>query len=207
MVPDFPMQFVIPIGAVLAAAITAAVSFVSLVVSKEQKVSEFRQAWIDALRKEIADFASNARRISTEEWPIDLKAISGTMLETIAAHNEEVLRPDPYHTNRLQMAQAYYAIRLRLNPDEPDHTAILRGMDAVYRELASGSRSTCFEQTVAALDKLSSEAQRVLKREWTRVKDGEPRYKRAVTIAKFLGIGLALCFSVLVGYAAIRAIQ
>ncbi len=206
MVPDFPMQFVIPIGAVLAAAITAAVSFVSLVVSKEQKVSEFRQAWIDALRKEIAEFASNARRISTEEKPINLKAISGTMLETIAAHNEEVLRPDPYHTNRLQMAQAYYAIRLRLNPDEPDHTAILRGMDAVYEVLSSASGATCFEQTVAALDKLSSEAQRVLKREWTRVKDGEPRYKRAVTIAKFMGIGLALCFAGLVGYAAIRAI-
>ena len=72
--------------------------------------------------------------------------------------------------------------------------------------MSSESESTCFEQTVAALDKLSSDAQRVLKREWTRVKNGEPRYKRAITVAKYMGIGLAVCLGGLVGYAAIRAI-
>jgi hypothetical protein len=203
---DFPMQLVVPVGAILAAAITATVSFVSLVVSKEQKVSEFRQAWIDALRKEIAEFASSARRISSEQSVIDLKAMSGKIADTIAAHNESVLRADPFHANRLQMAQAYYAIRLRLNPDEADHTAVLRGLDKVYETLSSESDATRFDKTVEGLDHVASEAQRVLKREWNRVKDGEPRYQRAVLVARRMGIWLAIFLGVLVVLAAVRTI-
>ncbi len=197
---NFP-QVVIPIGAVLAAAITAAASFVRLVVAKDQKVSEFRQAWIDGLRMELAEFASNARRLSSEERPIDLRRIGGTLLETITAHNEEVLRADPFHDNRLKMAEAYYTIRLRLNPDEPDHTAIFHHMNVVYEVLSTESSSTCFEKTVVALDSLSIEAQRVLKREWVRVRDGEVTYRKAIRIAKVMGIALAVCLAALLVYA------
>ena len=38
-------------------------SFVSLVSSKEQKVSEFRQEWIDGLRDDLSVFFSSARAL------------------------------------------------------------------------------------------------------------------------------------------------
>lgn len=198
---EFPPQLVIPIGAVLAASITAAISFVSLVVSKEQKISEFRQSWIDALRQELAEFASNARRVAAETSPINLRRLSGSVVEQIEAHNQEALRADPFHENRQRLAQAYYAVRLRLNPTEPDHNSILKNLDAVYDVLASSAESVRLDRTVKALDDLARASQGVLKREWIRVKDGEPRYRRAVTVAKVVGSSLVLMFVAMLTYA------
>lgn len=43
----------VAIGAIGAALIAATVSLLGLIISKEQKTSEFRQAWIDALRSDL----------------------------------------------------------------------------------------------------------------------------------------------------------
>jgi hypothetical protein len=48
------------IGPVIAAIITGAIAFLASVLSKEQKTSEFRQAWIDALRNDLAELTSLA---------------------------------------------------------------------------------------------------------------------------------------------------
>ena len=45
-------------GTVIGASIAAVIAFLGLVVSKEQKTSEFRQAWIDALRNDLAIYLS-----------------------------------------------------------------------------------------------------------------------------------------------------
>ena len=69
------------IGAITAALITGLVSFLGLIISKEQKVSEFRQAWIDSLRSELAALISHANAIhgagmaklgsSSETWKVE----------------------------------------------------------------------------------------------------------------------------------------
>ncbi len=41
-------------GTIIAAVIAAVISLLGLIISKENKVSEFRQAWIDSLREEVA---------------------------------------------------------------------------------------------------------------------------------------------------------
>ncbi len=43
------------IGAIVAALITGILSVLGLVISKEQKTSEFRQQWIDDLRREVSE--------------------------------------------------------------------------------------------------------------------------------------------------------
>lgn len=40
----------------IVALIAVFVSFIGLIISKEQKISEFRQAWINTLRDDIAKF-------------------------------------------------------------------------------------------------------------------------------------------------------
>ena len=196
---EFPTQLVVPIGAVFAAAITATVSFIGLVVAKEQKISDFRQSWIDALRREISEFASNARRISAEEHPIDLR-FTGSLVDSIEARNEAILRPDLFHENRLRLAQSYYAIRLRLNPEEDDHITLLQRMDEIYAALES------YEEVTEALDRLSVHSQGVLKREWQRVKEGEPRYRRVAMVAKVVVACFAIILSALVLYSVISVI-
>ena len=54
-------ELVAAVATIAAALVAGLVSFIVTVLSKEQKTSEFRQAWIDALRSDIADFvAKNA---------------------------------------------------------------------------------------------------------------------------------------------------
>ena len=68
----YPATVLIAIGAVVAALIAAAVAFVGLVVSKEQKVSEFRQAWIDSLRKDLSRFIALLQAVRNDETTIEL---------------------------------------------------------------------------------------------------------------------------------------
>jgi len=51
------------IGAVVAALIAGIVSLLGLIISKEQKTSEFRQAWIDALRCDLTAFLTQINAI------------------------------------------------------------------------------------------------------------------------------------------------
>jgi len=45
-------------GPIAAAMIAGAVTFIATLLSKDQKTSEFRQTWIDAIRADIAEFLS-----------------------------------------------------------------------------------------------------------------------------------------------------
>ena len=200
--PDIPVQFLVPIGAVLAACITGTVTFVTLVIAKEQKISEFRQAWIDAFREELSEFAGQARRIAHERLPANLSWITKPpVFQQIEEEDKGARQPDLFHENRQRMAQSYYALRLRLNPGEPDHAALPERLDAVYEVLNVASDATRREGCIRELDALAKVAQGVLKREWVRVKEGEPRFSRVTSLAKWVAIGLAVVLVSLVGYA------
>jgi hypothetical protein len=192
---DIPFPLLVPVGAVLAACITGAISFVSLIISKEQKISEFRQAWIDDFRSELAEFSSQARRVSVEHIPLNIKALTAPILEQLELRDREAEKPDPFHENRQRMAQAYYALRLRLNPLEADHQTLLTHLNNVY-EILNGS-SDRYSKCVVELDELAKVAQVVLKREWVRVKNGEGSFRIAVRCAKWTALALALVLAVL----------
>src|SRR5450759_2566061 len=61
MPTELPAESVALIATIIAALIAAAFSFVNLTLTKEQKTSEFRQAWIDALRQDLATFFATVR--------------------------------------------------------------------------------------------------------------------------------------------------
>src|SRR5688500_13734282 len=61
MYADLPAQSIVAIATIVAALITAALSYVNLTLTKEQKTSEFRQAWIEGLREDLAAFFAAAR--------------------------------------------------------------------------------------------------------------------------------------------------
>ena len=158
---------------VIAALITAMVSFVAIIITKEQKVSEFRQAWIDALREDLAEFSAQARLIAVHSQSTEPHVNVPTPPYDFSSDPAPL---DPLLENRLRLADRYYTIRLRLNPCEPDHQALSELLDAIYGIINTSEPLNRYFEALGKLETVSLSAQNILKKEWRRVKEGEPFY-------------------------------
>jgi flagellin-specific chaperone FliS len=197
---NIPLQLFVPIGAIFAACITGAISFISLVISKEQKISEFRQAWIDGLRAELAEFASQARRISLEQTPESMREQLNAVEEMMNKNLYEQ-SSDPFHEHRQRMSQAYFALRLRLNPSEENNIILLNHLNDIYQILITRRNRLQYNNTVKKLDEMASVAQVVLKSEWMRVKKGEKVFRVVTSIAEWLAILFSMALFASIIYA------
>ena len=147
---------------ILAALITATVGLLGLMIAKDAKVSEFRQAWIDKLRAEIADLLT-----ASHELIRMLVAAGETKGPDVA-----VLNP------ALRLANtAMFSIRLRLNATEAPSKELL----AIIDQIEAYSSSKTFDQdTVENFERrLITATNRVLKAEWDMVRSGEKSYRLA----------------------------
>lgn len=158
------------VGLIVAAIIAGVVAFLSLIISKEQSVSEFRQQWIDALRKDIAIIVGR------------VIAIQG---ESIAKHKDEEklrvsLKPDWTGFHRVIVR-----IRLRLNPDEargkegPATKAVLDTLGKLESLFANASAKPQFHELDDLVKTLVDNSQVILKKNWDRVREGEDGYQKA----------------------------
>ncbi|HJV52664.1 MAG TPA: hypothetical protein VJ652_14450 [Noviherbaspirillum sp.] len=175
----------IAVGAVSAALIAGLVSLLGLIVSKEQKVSEFRQAWIDALRIELSSLIAHAN------------AIHGAGAANFQSSSEvwKVVRPDFIGIN-----ETAARIRLRLNPKEAEALAVLSQIEALENLLAPGQQMD-YSQINEAEKKLVVLAQVILKQEWIRVQRGERVYRYARFAALLVS---AACIIALLAFAIAR---
>ncbi|MFM8551291.1 MAG: hypothetical protein ACKOCD_03120 [Nitrospiraceae bacterium] len=150
------------IGAIAAATIGGAISFVVTVLSKEQKTSEFRQAWIDALRDDLSEFISTIDALTSFLRIKDSR--SATPDEVSAFLHEK-------YADLHRMGVSFHRIMLRLNPNE--HTVLIERLEELLAVMSVHTQAVN-EQHVTQLTKaVVVESQRVLKSEWTRVKRGE----------------------------------
>lgn len=151
---QIPKEVVPVIGPILAAIIAGAVAFLASVLTKESKVSEFRQAWIDGLRDDISEL------VSVFYWILDELAEPEVKFSSL---KEEFIR--------LERMQA--RIELRLNPKE--HEELLSQLRGLIR-FESFDRGDVGSRN-AAVNLFVSESQKVLKDAWVHVKRGEPIYR------------------------------
>lgn len=175
----------VAIGAIAAAIIAGLVSLLGLIVSKEQKVSEFRQAWIDSLRSEISALIAHAN------------AIHGAGAANFGSGPEtwKIVRSDFVGIN-----EAAARIRLRLNPKEKDAITVLHHVEALEQLLAPG-QAMDYRHINEAEKKLVAAAQILLKKEWLRVRDGERVYR----IARFAALSVsAACIFALLAISLVR---
>lgn len=147
----------ISIGAVGAALIAGTVSLLGLIISKEQKTSEFRQAWVDALRSEIISYLSS------------FNAIADAVQVKYTDHAEKVKALAPLYS---KLNEASFAITLRVNPDEGHSKAVLACMKKFMQLAANDSSMTPDNIRPIEFDLLKS-SKDLLKYEWKRVKRGE----------------------------------
>lgn len=171
----------ISIGAVGAALVAGLVSLLGLVISKEQKVSEFRQAWINDLRICLVTYLSELNSI------IDLIALikSGQV-------SDKTLLVSSYKS----LNNASHGIRLRINSKEEISSELLAVMRRT--EHLSGKNDDLTPQNIKELEgDFLHAAEKLLKYEWRRVKKGEAAFvwTKAIVISAIAALLLVALWS------------
>lgn len=167
-------------GAVGAALIAAVVSIVGLILGKEQKTSEFRQAWIDALRTEIVTFLTQAA------------AVRDKLGVSYASHDAKVNALGVHYT---ELNRASHGIKLRLNADEEPSIEVLTAISE-FEGLFAQDRRVQTSELDSIESRMLAASQNLLKSEWKRVKKGEFAY----WFSKYVAVVLALVLAGLLVY-------
>ena len=157
----------VAVGVIVAAIIAGLVAFFSLIISKEQTVSDFRQQWIDDLRKDIAAVVacvSGIHGASIAKRKDDQEQLWASVKTDLTHFNEVIAR-----------------IRLRLNPEEkrkkegPATKAVLGALKELESIFASSEPQ--FHKLQSLVTTLVTDAQVILKENWRRVRSGESVYQ------------------------------
>lgn len=174
-------------GAVSAAVIAGFFSLVNLISTKENKVSEFRQAWIDGIRD-------------------DISVLTSAMFELVEIQKKkEHLEPKEYleATSKpfKDARERTTSIQLRLNPkhvkDKPESEEAIfwNSVQETRKKLKEGDYSNILDNC----DRIRSTAAPLLKKEWEKVKLGEAGY-RVVRTAALITILIGVAFIGLGGW-------
>lgn len=150
---DKTVNFVQLLGTVV---IPIIIGFITYLIAKNQirnaGVTQFRQQWIENLRKSISDFIGKVEYLSME----------------IKQNN----RNDQTIVDMYQdLVRLRYKIDLMLNPKEDDHKLIIEKIIKLRNGLYKPEISTTDIQN--EITSLTSTTKDVLKREWKVVKDGK----------------------------------
>jgi hypothetical protein len=158
-------------------------SFLGFIGAKENKVSEFRQTWIDGLREEVAEYTAaiqelvRIRHLMTNRRKV--RKLKSTMSETVKWF--ELLR-EPIHRATVNLSK----IQLRLNPN---HLKTKRGCEEALlmgciEKSRMGFISGDYSAAFAACPEIREAAAVILKSTWDLVKKGEAGYQRTKNIAR-----------------------
>jgi len=164
------------LGYIAAASIAGCFSLLSLIIAKENKVSEFRQQWIDELRNDIATHITAVYHLCAclRSFTRGFAPRMPTALESL---DFTTTHRDTYNSLR----ESFNRICMRINRKEKDpqkrraNAEFLRALFAVRASFNKSDYDGCRERCVILRDK----AIPVLKSEWDRVRDGEPTYRFA----------------------------
>jgi cell division protein FtsL len=153
------------IGAIVAAIITSIISLVGLIISKENKVSEFRQKWIDDFREDVSQIVSHIHIINA--YAAVYKTLSLDLVNNSKEHYSAV-------------NAAISRIRLRINPKEKYADELLAEINKLEKVLSSDPALRNTSDTNLCEEKILGLSRDVLKNEWERVKSGEKTYKLTI---------------------------
>lgn len=153
---------------ILVVLITAIVSYVGLIISKENKISEFRQAWIDELRKDICDYIAYSL-----QHAFHYSNLRGSNKETARELINKHFSEESHVVDSL-----YTRIILRLNntAEYDDIRKILSESYKCYADLLN--RDNLSSDLSKLTDTLRDKASALLKDEWEVVKIGEPIFNQ-----------------------------
>lgn len=188
---SLPDTVFIAFGVVAAAIIAGVFSYINLVSVKESKVSEFRQDWINDLRKEISEYISSAR----------------ALMENLRHDNHRQMIPrDVFMAKKNNHGDIYnhmlnskVSILLRINVKEkkPEIRKINNDFISLVEEIHDDFESAEFASAEEKIERLISKSRELLKYEWNRARDGEKGY-RVVKTAALATVGFAVTFLIVI---------
>lgn len=165
----------VAIGAIIAAIIAGTIAVAGLIGAKENKISEFRQDWVNALRSESAKLISHA---------IALDGLVGVVFKdrlSIWKNSRE---------DAAGITEAAALIRMRLNPTEDQSRELLAEVVNLEKLLGfddhdpSATLTPPAQGGVAKVTKrLELATAKVLRKDWKRIKRGEWKYLIALTLS------------------------
>lgn len=188
---SIPPTIFIAFGVISAALLAGFFSFLNLVSTKENKVSEFRLSWIDGLREEIASYTAAVQDLvrSAENY--------SELNRSLYSYQEMIKIDQDYITDTrdsyIEAIENLSKIQLRLNPehinDSQSHEANLmthinNARNCFNNENYTGASDCCIDIRNAAAP--------LLKNTWNLVKGGEDEYKKTrATAQKIIKYGIA----------------
>ena len=183
----------------LAGFITAIISIVKLVNEKESKISEYRQAWTDSARQNLADLIGliHAQAGTTANLRSNSKSFSDLLKFEPSAEESAKIGPvidyvkdsmKEQQSHRREMIKEIYITysktRLHFKVDDLsfariEHTfsRIMEMFDKLVDEQEKEERAKIKEKIHAAADELTTFSRLILKTEWEIVKKGEKAFQ------------------------------
>jgi hypothetical protein len=153
----------IVLGGVVAAVIAA---IITGRISRSIKISEFRQAWIDALRKDIADYIGAAHKWVRKYEQLNALVEPDTQEEKNRMEREELL---PIHNEALViLSRIKLRFNPRKNPYKKDDDKFLVALDDLLKpdKLPPSDGSTLETSWLKLANEAVDTARTILKREW-----------------------------------------
>jgi len=203
MPADLSAAYIGAVAVVIASIIGLIVAVTTAVIAKEQKVSEFRQAWINDFRKESAELYTlmlesnhnifNAYRIqlTSEEFAQAGKNPPKTN-EMLAIYNAKFT----------EATKVVSLIRFRLNP-ERDRDYI-NNMHNILKDMGNyegfetvDELRTLYGEIQVRIHDTAKQTHKILKGEWERVKQGEKKHIMFVSVGEFLGATFIIAFYII----------
>ncbi|WP_017346060.1 hypothetical protein [Pantoea sp. A4] len=181
---ELPPTVYVAMGTLFASLIAGVFSYLNMIVSKENKVSEFRLGWIDGLRNEVAEYTASMQNLSF------IIEVYNELPETIAS-NEHLSWLSEIVEQRKIAIECITKIRLRLN-----HKEVELNEESAERKLISAIESARehlndlkYDDVMEDSDLIRVHASPLLKSSWETVKSGERRYlkiKKRTELVLFL---------------------
>jgi len=146
------------LATITAAAIAGVVAFIISVLTKEHRISEFRQSWIDSLRNDISELLSLFNLLAAA---FDREAkLCGDKNKALDEHWTK------HHADLVNVQTLTNRVVLRLNKKE--HSVLIGKLAELEDSLGKGQAVA-----VPIIDGIMAEVASLLKLEWERVKKGE----------------------------------
>jgi hypothetical protein len=174
---SIPPTIFVAFGVIVAGLLAGFFSFLNLVSAKENKISEFRLAWLDGLREEIAEYTSSVR---------ELVRVADSNIYT-SQESEVKTQQELWRERHKETRDAYTSvvsslskIQMRLNPkhisDNPDGAEAKLMRNILHtRQLFNDRR---YKEAATFSDDIREAATPLLKSTWDLVKNGEQGYQR-----------------------------
>jgi hypothetical protein len=200
--------------ALLAAFITAVVSFVKLVNDKEARVSDHRQEWTTSARDALADLISKVSALS--DFFAERTFRSNKCNELSEKHanegdseeKERIKHALDYQKNMLEVAntsiletrkelhRAYGYSRLHFKLNDPMFLSVERLTEEILANLRRLAEIDEDEKAIAVIrgdistqtNELAVISRGLLKKEWEKIKTGEPIYVKSKIFSKWAGV-------------------